>query len=63
VEDAAQIMLKNKIRRLPIVKKEKNNTSLVGIVTVTDLAKLLSPTRRPGLTLSILRAISRDKRK
>ncbi len=61
VEDAAQIMLKNRIRKLPIVKKEKDNTSLVGIVTVTDLAKLLSPTRRPGLTLSILRAISRGK--
>ena len=61
VEEAAQIMLKNKIRRLPIVKAG-NNKQVVGIVTVTDLAMFLSHTRRPGLALSILRAISRGRR-
>jgi CBS domain-containing protein len=61
VEEAAQIMLKNKIRRLPIVNAG-NNKQVVGIVTVTDLSMFLSHTRRPGLALSILRAISRGRR-
>ena len=61
VEEAAQIMLKNKIRRLPIVNAG-NKKQVVGIVTVTDLAMFLSHTRRPGLALSILRAISRGRR-
>jgi len=61
VEEAAQIMLKNKIRRLPIVNSG-NKKQVVGIVTVTDLAMFLSHTRRPGLALSILRAISRGRR-
>ena len=61
VEEAAQIMLKNKIRRLPIVNAG-NNKQVVGIVTVTDLAMFLSHTRRPGLALSILRAISRGRK-
>jgi CBS domain-containing protein len=59
VEKAAEIMLKNKIRKLPII--DENNPIVIGIVTVTDLATFLSPTRRPGLTLSILRAISRGR--
>ena len=54
-------MLKNKIRRLPIVNAG-NNKQVVGIVTVTDLAMFLSHTRRPGLALSLLRAISRGRR-
>lgn len=57
IEEVADMMIREQIRRLPIVQKEK----LVGIVTVTDLAKFLSPTRRPGLAESILRAISREK--
>lgn len=61
VEDAVQIMLKNKIRKLPIVNAS-NKKQVVGIVTVTDLAMFLSPTRRPGLALSILRAISRGRK-
>ena len=61
VEEAAQIMLKNKIRRLPIVNAG-NKKQVVGIVTVTDLAMFLSHTRRPGLALSILRAISRGRK-
>ena len=47
VEKAADIMLKNKIRKLPVV--DENNT-VAGMVTVTDLAIFLLPTRRPGLT-------------
>ncbi|HET7345543.1 MAG TPA: CBS domain-containing protein [Nitrososphaeraceae archaeon] len=58
VEKAAEIMLKNKIRKLPIVDENKPVT---GMVTVTDLGMFLLPTRRPGLTLSILQAISRGK--
>lgn len=58
VEEAAQIMLKNKIRKLPIAHE---NEPVIGIVTVTDLGMFLLPTRRPGLTLSILQAISRGK--
>ncbi|HET7147142.1 MAG TPA: CBS domain-containing protein [Candidatus Nitrosopolaris sp.] len=58
VEEAAEIMLKNKIRKLPIIDE---NNLLAGILTVTDLATFLSPTRRPGLTLSVLRAISRGR--
>jgi CBS domain-containing protein len=59
VEEAAQTMFKNKIRRLPIVNESNVAT---GIVTVTDLAMYLSPTRRPGLALSILHAISRGRK-
>ncbi|MGA9169994.1 MAG: CBS domain-containing protein [Nitrososphaeraceae archaeon] len=59
VEKAAEIMLKNKIRKLPII--DENNPIAIGIVTVIDLATFLSPTRRPGLTLSILRAVSRGR--
>ncbi|MGC1930906.1 MAG: CBS domain-containing protein [Candidatus Nitrosopolaris sp.] len=51
-------MLKNKIRKLPIIDE---NNLIAGIVTVTDLATFHSPTRRPGLALSILRAISRGR--
>jgi CBS domain-containing protein len=58
VDKAAEIMLKNEIRKLPIIGE---NNLITGIVTVTDLATFLSPTRRPGLTLSILRAISRGR--
>jgi CBS domain-containing protein len=58
VEKAAEIMLKDKIRKLPIVDEGK---VVRGIVTVTDLGKFLLSTRRPGLTFSILQAISRGK--
>jgi CBS domain-containing protein len=54
VEEAARIMIENRIRKLPIVDREK----LLGIVTITDLAVFLSPTRRPGLALSVLQAIT-----
>ena len=58
VEEAAEIMLKNKIRKLPIANEDK---PVIGIATVTDLGMFLLPTRRPGLTLSILQAITRGK--
>lgn len=61
VEKAAEIMLKDKIRKLPIVDENNPLTDLVGMLTVTDLGKFLLSTRRPGLTLSILQAISRGK--
>ena len=60
VEEAAGIMLKDKIRKLPIVDKNRTQ-GLAGILTVTDLAKFLLSTRRSGLTSSILQAVSRGK--
>lgn len=57
VEEAADLMIKNKIRKLPVISQDK----LVGIVTATDLAMFLSPTRRPGLTESVLQVITREK--
>ncbi|HEY7108403.1 MAG TPA: CBS domain-containing protein [Nitrososphaeraceae archaeon] len=59
VNKAADIMLKNRVRKLPIV--DEKNKLLTGIITVTDLGRFLLPTRRPGLTLSVLQAISRGK--
>jgi CBS domain-containing protein len=58
VQKAVEIMLKNSIRKLPIVDA---NEALVGIVTETDLAMFLLPGRKPGLTSSILRTVSRGK--
>jgi CBS domain-containing protein len=55
VEEVAQIMIKNQIHNLSVVDGEK----LLGIVTITDLAVFLSPSRRPGLALSVLQAIAR----
>jgi len=58
VEHAARIMIKNEIHKLPIVDYIGN---LAGIVTITDLAIFLSPSRRPGLAHSLFQAISRGK--
>ena len=58
VEKAVEVMLKNKFRKLPIVDA---TDTVTGIVTVTDLAMFLLPTRKPSLTSSILRAVSRGK--
>ncbi len=55
VEEAAQVMIKNRIHKLPVVDRGK----LLGIVTITNLAVFLSPSRRPCLALSVLRVISR----
>ena len=35
LEEAAEIMMKNRIKKLPVVKNEK----VMGIVTATDLAR------------------------
>ncbi len=56
IEEVADLMIKNKIRKLPVIQQGK----IVGIVTVTDLAMFLSPTRRPGLTESIFHVITRE---
>ena len=58
IEEAAQTMIENHIHKLPVVDDEGN---LCGIITITDLAVFLSPSRRPGLALSVLQAISRGK--
>lgn len=55
VEEAAKVMVSNQIHKLPVVDGNK----LLGIVTITDLAVFLSPSRRPGLALSVLQAITR----
>ncbi|NHI04540.1 hypothetical protein DYY67_2208 [Candidatus Nitrosotalea sp. TS] len=57
VSNVADLMMKNSIRRVPVVEDSK----LVGIVVVKDLAMLLSSTRRPGLAKAILGAISRSR--
>lgn len=59
VEEAAKAMIENQIHKLPIIDDQGK---LLGIVTITDLAVFLSPSRRPGMALSILQAISRGKR-
>lgn len=58
VEEAADIMMKNKIHKLPVVGAGK----LLGIITITDIASFLSPARRPGLSLSVLEAIARGRK-
>jgi len=55
VEMAAKIMIANRVHKLPVIEDEK----IYGIITITDLASFLSPSRRPGLALSVLQAISR----
>ena len=55
VEEAAKVMIKNQIHKLPVV----DGGRLLGIVTITDLAVFLSPSRRSGLAVSVLQAITR----
>ncbi|MGI0086425.1 MAG: CBS domain-containing protein [Nitrosotalea sp.] len=57
VGNVADLMMKNNIRRVPVVEDGK----LVGMVVVKDLAMLLSSTKRPGLAKAILEAISRSR--
>lgn len=57
IEQATETLITNKIHKLPIVDGDR----LVGIVTITDLASYLSPSRRPGLALSVLRAIAGER--
>jgi CBS domain-containing protein/predicted HTH domain antitoxin len=58
VEDAAKAMIENQIHKLLIIDDQGK---LLGIVTITDLAVFLSPSRRPGMALSVLQALSRGK--
>jgi CBS domain-containing protein len=57
VYDATEIMIKNRIRKLPILNSVGDK--IIGIVTTTDLAMFLSPSKRPGLVLSLLQALTR----
>lgn len=52
LREAARLMLKNKVRRLPVVKENK----LVGIIVVADFARQLS---KKTITEEILEAMSR----
>ena len=52
IRNAARLMLKKKIRRLPVVKNEK----LIGIIVVSDFAKQLS---KKTITEEILNALAR----
>ena len=52
LKDAARLMLKNKIRRLPVVK----DTELIGIVVASDFARQLS---KKTITEEILDALAR----
>ena len=52
IREAARVMLKNKIRRLPVIKENK----LVGIIVVSDFARQLS---KKTITEEILEAMAR----
>ena len=52
IRNAARLMLKNKIRRLPVVKDDK----LIGIIVVSDFARHLS---KKTITEEILNALAR----
>jgi CBS domain-containing protein len=58
VGSVIETMLKNSIRKLPIMDDSK---TVVGIVTVSDLARFLLPLSGSGLTSSVLQAVSRGK--
>ncbi len=57
VGNVADLMMKNSIRRIPVVEDGK----LVGMVVVKDLAMLLS-SKSPSLAKEILEAISRTRK-
>ena len=50
LRDAARLMLKNKIRRLPVIKENR----LVGIVVASDFARQLSKKTIPEEILDVL---------
>jgi CBS domain-containing protein len=58
IEKVVDIMLKNEIRKPPIIDERK---IIVGIVTVSDLAMFLLPLSNSDLTSSVLKAVSRGK--
>jgi CBS domain-containing protein len=59
VYDATEIMIENRIRKLPILNS--TGDKIIGIVTTTDLAMFLSPSKRPGLVSSLLQAMTRGR--
>ena len=60
VYDATEIMIKNRIRKLPILNS--TGDKIIGIVTTTDLAMFLSPSKRPELVSSLLQAMARGSK-
>ena len=58
VYDATEIMIENRISKLPILN---SIDKIIGIVTTTDLAMFLSPSKRPGLVSSLLQAMTRGR--
>jgi CBS-domain-containing membrane protein len=60
IYDAIEIMISNRIRKLPILNS--THDEIIGIVTTTDLAMFLSPSKRPGLVFSLLQALSRGRK-
>lgn len=40
LEDAIDIMFKNRIKKLPVVIKEENRSRLIGMLSITDVARL-----------------------
>jgi CBS domain-containing protein len=40
IEDAARIMLRERIKKLPVVKRSERRNSLVGLVSLMDIARL-----------------------
>jgi len=40
LEDAVELMFQHKIKKLPVVEKRDTDTRLVGLVTLTDIARI-----------------------
>lgn len=57
VEEALELMAEKRIRRLPVI----SGRDLVGIVTLTDIAKALAA--KVGVTNSLMKALSRERPK
>ena len=55
IEEALQVMSKNRVRRLPVVEEQ---TGLTGIVAVTDIARALA--EKAGYTSSLITAMTKE---
>lgn len=40
IEDAARIMLRERIKKLPVIRRNENRNSLVGLISLLDLARI-----------------------
>jgi CBS domain-containing protein len=62
VEEAAYMMLKNRVRHLAVTEDE-NTKNIIGIITTTDLAKYLNQRLKPSDKQSslLLQAITADE--